>query len=123
MKAVFVNATERTVTDIEIEKGLKPLYDMIGCRLVDVVQLEDNDDLFVDDEGLLNIEPSTPLFRIGVLTLAGNGVIVGGDDETGESCDVHRDADHYRPLITFTHAAANALRRMLTSELNNQSPF
>jgi hypothetical protein len=117
IKAVFVNASERTVTDVEIERGLKPMYAMIGCRLVDLVHLGDSDDLFVDDEGLLVIKPMSPMFRIGDVTLAGNGVIVGGNDETGESCDVHRDAAHYRSVITFTHAAADAMRRMLRESL------
>jgi hypothetical protein len=117
LKAVFVNAAERTVTDVEIDRGLKPMYDMIGCSLVDLVHLSDSDDLFVDDEGLLNLSPTSPMFRIGDATLAGNGVIMGGNDETGESCNVHMDAAHYRSIITFTHAAADAMRRMLRESL------
>lgn len=118
IKAVFVNADNRTVEDVEIERGLQPMYDLIGCRLVDLVRLSDGDDLFVDDEGLFSIEPTSPMFRIGDATLAGNGLIIGGNDDTGESCNVHRNADHYRSTITFTHAAADAMRRMLRDSLN-----
>ena len=123
IKAVFVNAGKRVVEDVEIERGLQPMYDMIGCRLVELVRLSDDDDLFVDEEGLLSIEPTSPMFRIGDATLAGNGIILGGNNETGESCDVHRTADHYRPLITFTHAAADATRRMLRDALNANGDF
>jgi hypothetical protein len=123
IRAVFVNATERTVEDVVIERGLQPMYDTIGCSLVDIVHLDDCDDLFIDDEGLLKVEPHSPFFRIGDVTLAGNGLIVGGNDDTGESCDVHRDAAHYRQLITFTHSAADAMRRKLLADLSFRSPF
>lgn len=123
IKAVFVNADKRVVEDVEIERGLQSMYDMIGCRLVELVRLSHDDDLFVDEEGLLSIEPTSPMFRIGDATLAGNGIILGGNNETGESCDVHRNADHYRSLITFTHAAADATRRMLRDALNANGEF
>jgi hypothetical protein len=122
MRAVFVNAAEKRLEDIEIEKGLQPLYDMIGCDLVDLVHLGD-DDLFVDDEGLLKARPESPFFRIGDVTLAGNGVIVGCDSKTGESCDARHDAAYYKPLVSFTHAAADALRRQLMKALSKDSPF
>jgi hypothetical protein len=123
LKGVFVNAAERTIVDIEIQRGVQPMYDMIGCRLVDLVVLPHSDDLFVDDEGLLSLTPTSPMFRIGTATLAGNGIILGGDDATGESCDVHRDAAYYRNVITFTHAAADATMRMLRDALNLDSDF
>jgi hypothetical protein len=123
IRAVFVNASARTVEDVLIERGLQPMYDMIGCRLVDIVHLGDGDELFVDDEGLLSAGPHSPFFRIGDATLAGNGLIVGGNCVTGESCHVHRDANHYMELITFTHGAAYAMRRRLIDELRYQSPF
>jgi hypothetical protein len=122
MRAVFVNAAERRLEDIEIKKGLQSLYDLIGCRLVDLVRLDD-DDLFVDDEGLLTAGQDTPFFRIGDLTLAGNGVIVGADNSTGESCDALHDAAYYTPLVSFTHATAVAMQKRVEAELNEKSPF
>jgi hypothetical protein len=123
IKAVFVNAAARTIEDVVIDRGLKSMYDLIGCRLVDLVHVGDGDDLFVDDEGLLTMEPTSPMFRIGDCTLAGSGVIIGGNDETGESCNVNHDAAHYRKLITFTNAWADASSRTLRKALNDESEF
>ena len=123
IKAVFVNSVDRTIEDVVIEKGLKSMYDLIGCRLVDLVHVGDGDDLFVDDEGLLTMEQTSPMFRIGDCTLAGNGVIIGGDDETGESCNANHDAAHYRKLITFTNAWAEATSRAFRKALNDESKF
>lgn len=68
------------------------LADLIGCDLFDVVHLEDGIDVYVDDEGLL---VARPVLNLALTVLAhalgtpavlfGTGVVLGGDDETGDT--------------------------------------
>ena len=41
MKAIFIDAANKTVTGIEIENDLQAMYDKIGCLLVQVVEYRD----------------------------------------------------------------------------------
>lgn len=68
------------------------LADLIGCDLFDVVHLADGIDVYVDDEGLL---VARPVLNLALTVLAhalgtpavlfGTGVVLGGDDETGDT--------------------------------------
>ena len=53
MKAIFINAGERSVAAIVLENNLQAMYDIIGFRLIQVVEYRD--ELIVcDEEGRLN---------------------------------------------------------------------
>lgn len=68
------------------------LSELIGCDLFDVVHLEHGIDIYVDDEGLL---VARPVLNLALTVLAhalgtpavlfGTGVVLGGDDETGDT--------------------------------------
>ncbi len=101
MKAILIDVTTQTVTDVEIEEGVSALYKAIGCQCVDRVVLDDGTDLWIDDEGLLH-QPQPPKFRIGGYdhTFAGNGLICGYTAE-GHTVSTVYTADQVRPLIEF----------------------
>lgn len=48
MHAIFINAGERSIAAIELENNLQSMYDIIGCRLIQVVEYRD--ELIVCDE-------------------------------------------------------------------------
>jgi hypothetical protein len=108
LRAVLVDPVARTVTDIEIEKGLDGMYEAIGCELVALVRLKDGSegDLWVDDEGLLKLTPESRFFVIHKSSaLTGKGLILGSTEE-GESTHAPQKADYYAPLITFMGPSA-----------------
>ena len=54
MKAVLINSTDKTFTDVEFDGNWETISKMIGCKVFTVVSgLPSDDDVFVDDEGLL----------------------------------------------------------------------
>lgn len=104
MKAVFINAVEKTVTEVDVpkEKTLQSWYKIIGCDMVEVASYinKENDSILVDEEGLL--KPQEHFFAYGVREniLAGNGLIVGVDNE-GESVSCHVTAEQVKDKVFF----------------------
>ena len=95
MKAIFIDATNRKVENIEINFsgrcGLVEFYEKIGtgCQFVQAVPWDDDNDLVVDEEAALrgNIRKG---FRYNGMEILGNGIIVGAgaDDWTNTTATV-----------------------------------
>lgn len=103
-KAVLIDAKSRQVRDIQVLDGLDGWYNAIGCELVTVVtQLDDWDSLIVDDEGLLKDPEQFFLWEGYDQPLAGNGLIVGCDEE-GETQDCRTTAEAVRGKVKFMDA-------------------
>lgn len=91
MKAIFIDAKNKKVSDIEIsdENTLQQWYKIIGCDLVEIATYINGkgDSLLVDEEGLFKVEGADyPYFTYegAHQPFAGNGLIVG-EDEDGNS--------------------------------------
>jgi hypothetical protein len=86
MRAILIDARNKTVTEVQIAKGLQPMYDQLKCQTFTVpVILENEDTVYVDDEGLIN--GTFDFFyapKVYPTPLAGNALIIGSDSE-GES--------------------------------------
>jgi len=116
MKAVLIDAKNRQVIDVEYDGDYHSIYKLIGCDAFDVVRgLPDGDDVFVDDEGLLKVDGDTVFFKLPWYhrPLAGSGLILGLNRESGESIAANNDAKFYREHVTFESAAAVWLRHQL----------
>lgn len=79
-KGIFIDSENQTITETEVS-SLEDIYKLLKIRLFAVVRLDDNADLIVDDEGLLK---DNHVFRYYTTRLAGNGLVVGLNKETGE---------------------------------------
>ncbi|GAB3715764.1 hypothetical protein GCM10027592_56460 [Spirosoma flavus] len=101
INAIEIDVVTQTVADIQLDNGLQAMYAAIGCTCVDRVVLDDETDLWIDDEGLLH-NPQPAKFMIAGFDnrFAGNGLICGYNAE-GETISTALTADQVRPLITF----------------------
>jgi len=81
-KAILIDVHDFSVTEIEVDQdNLQDIYDALGCDLFDCVTLPNGDAIYIDDEGLLK-NPDRFFALIGYTSiLAGNGLIMGVDDE------------------------------------------
>lgn len=86
MKAILIDPTARTVTEIELDFGnggstreLDVVYKAMGCDLVDIVRLPHGNMLIVDDEGLLK---PNHVYRIQGYheMLAGKTLLIGDNN-------------------------------------------
>ena len=97
----LVNPLEATIRRVEIkrEKVLQGLYDWIGCIRTQAVMLDENHDIWIDEDGWLTparaaIEVHTTKGRL----LAGRGVILAHNAE-GESVSPQFPIEHFREQI------------------------
>jgi len=82
VQGFLINPKEHLITEIETDGELHSLYKLLDCHLIDIVVLNDEEDvLYLDDDGLSR--SPTNYFRFGTFPnpLAGKGVILGTDIE------------------------------------------
>lgn len=97
MKALFVDATNKTMTEIEIENDLHALYDKIGCRLVQLVEYRD--ELLVCDEEA-RLKSWDAGFQLDEWRIVSNALIVA-EDEDGDFTETKLDAAEVARQIQF----------------------
>ena len=105
MQAVLIDPYKEEVTTVEYNGDYKQIYEHIKADCFTLVRLLDNDDVFVDDEGLLKVDANTKFFRIKDYPqpLVGYGLILGNNEE-GDSIAAHHTAEFYRPKVQFLDA-------------------
>ena len=83
MRAVKIDPTSRTVTEIDLKKNpnrtLDELYEIIGCDLVELIQLDRGIIMVVDEEGKCKTVRGAFTFIGWGTVIAGTAVILGGD--------------------------------------------
>lgn len=100
---ILIDVHNKTITRVEVEHGLQPIYDLVKCSTFELVQIDDNNDIYVDEEGLLNLTPETKFFQIQgrPQPISGNGLIVGLDYETGDSGDTTLSLEWVKERVKF----------------------
>ena len=87
MRAIIINAEERTVSEADIDNSLGRLQEIVG-GLIDAVHCGLGDTghhCYVNDEGLLNDPQHFFMLRNGLQPLAGNGVILSATHDGNEA--------------------------------------
>jgi hypothetical protein len=119
MRAIIINAEERTIIEPEIDGSLKSLQKIVG-GLIDPVYpgLEGTDHhCYVNDEGLLNSPQHFFMLKDGHQPLAGNGVILGTTDDGNEApCTL--PLDWVKERVTFMDL--QAVREWVANEPQQQ---
>jgi hypothetical protein len=106
MRAILINSKERTIESIhfdETKDELQQIYQLVGCKMFECVSINEYNDVYVDEEGLLNVDNTTKFFKLknGHQPLAGNGLILGLDVETGETIDTNLSVEWVKSQVTF----------------------
>jgi len=110
-KGILIDTQNRTITEVEVvrnEEGsqLPSIYNHVKCSIVEVVSIDDKNDVYVDEEGLLSVNEDTKFFKLKHYPqpIAGNGLIMGFDDETGENGDTNLSVAEVVGMVTFMSA-------------------
>lgn len=100
MRVILVNPFDETVKEAVYGGDFREIYDLIGCRTFTVQMIDEDNDLFLDDEGLL-VEGDQRYFEYkGLGTFAGKGLIMAHDDE-GDSKATTLDLMEVSSMIEF----------------------
>ena len=102
-KGILIDVQNREIKEVEIEDGIQSIYEQIKCDTFDYVQIHEENDVYVDDNGLLNLTDKSMFFSYKGYPqpLCGNGLILGIDHETGESIDTTLTIDEVKKSVTF----------------------
>lgn len=98
MKAILIDPVAQTVTETNV-KDWKDISPALNCRVFDIVQVAPNVSIYVDDEGLFVQGQQFFLHRAYPQPLAGHGLVLGFDDQTGDSTDCPITVDQVRSQI------------------------
>ena len=83
MRAVKIDPVSRTVTEINLAKNpnrtLDELYEIIGCDLVELVELDRGIIMVVDEEGKCKAVQGAFTFIGSGMVIAGTAIILGGN--------------------------------------------
>lgn len=107
MKAIKIDAYANTVTEIEISEDYREISRNIGCELFcQGASFPNGDTLYVDDEGWLNGNV-TRAFAFNGRVLAGNGLILGCNPNTGDSRSVKTSLENIKGMVKFMPEGAS----------------
>ncbi len=83
MRAVKIDPVSRTVSEINLKKNpnstLQELYEIIGCDLVELVQIDRDMVMVCDEEGKCKDFRGAFTFIGSGMVIAGTAIILGGD--------------------------------------------
>ena len=83
MRGIKINPTDRTIEEIDVpnpNKSLQGLYDIIGCDLVQLIELDREIIMVCDEEAKLKpITGAFTFFGNDDLVIAGTAIVLGGD--------------------------------------------
>ena len=85
MRAVKIDPVSRTVSEINLKKNpnntLQELYEIIGCDLVEMVQIDQDMVMVVDEEGKCKAVQGAFTFIGWGTVIAGTAIILGGSGD------------------------------------------
>tara|TARA_Y100000114_G_C11637060_1_gene267327 strand:+ start:200 stop:541 length:342 start_codon:yes stop_codon:yes gene_type:complete len=90
MKLLLINPFEQTVKAVKSTGDLEDIYNLLDCNTIDAIGIDQQNVLYIDDCGLLKNDQR--YFSINGKVLAGNGLVIGFDDE-GDSIDTSLNID------------------------------
>ena len=106
MRGIKINPTDRTIEEVDVpnpNKSLQGLYDLIGCDLVQLVELDRGIIMVCDEEA--KCKPITGAFTFYGTDLinAGNAVILGGN--ANRFGKLHEDIASFKKIIDWVKPA------------------
>ena len=98
LRAILIDPFLRVISEVSVNGDLQSIYDILDIRTLAIVNIDNTNSLYIDDEGLLKDHNS--LFEIASYPqpLAGRGLVVAHYEE-GETVETTLDIDQIRSMI------------------------
>lgn len=98
MKALLIKTDERKIEEVEFNGTLEHAYELLGCEMIERITLQNNDDVWVDEEGLINGN------AFGGFAIADSPILIGRGLITGTIVD-EENGDHWGDVKTTLEEA------------------
>ena len=79
MRAIFINAAARTITEIDHSGNLAEMYATLGVELVEKIEVAPDADMWVDEEGAIN--GTDYGFQLSGRPYFGSALLLGFNDQ------------------------------------------
>ena len=98
LRAILIDPLLRVISEVNVDNDLQSFYDILNIRSLAMVNIDNTNSLYIDDEGLLN--NSNSLFKIAsyAVPLAGRALVVAHNEE-GETVETTLDIDQIRSMV------------------------
>ena len=106
MRGIKINPTDRTIEEVDVpnpNKSLQGLYDLIGCDLVQLVELDRGVIMACDEEAKCRKITGAFTFYGTDLIIAGNAVILGGNANRFGA--LHENKENLEKIIDWVEPA------------------
>jgi hypothetical protein len=101
MKAILINPIDETITEVNYNGDYKQIYQFIDASMFGVVDIPNDDSIYIDDEGLFKDNQYFFTHNAIPTLLGGKGLVLGIDHKTGNSTDANSTILEIRKNITF----------------------
>jgi hypothetical protein len=107
MRGIVIDPWLKQISAVETDASLKEIYRLCGCDTIDAVYIDRTHCIYVDDNGLTYNDP-IPVFvwQNYPQPLAGRGLLLGFDIETGANVDCTIPVGVVHAMVTFPALAA-----------------
>ena len=107
MRGIKINPTDRTIEEVDVpnpNNSLQGLYDIIGCDLVQLIELDRGIILVCDEEGKLKpITGAFTFFGNEDLVIAGIALVLGGN--ANRFGKLHEDIASFEKIVEWVNPA------------------
>ena len=104
MKAILIDVKNQKIKEVEHDDTLKSIYEHVDCRTFDVISIDNNNYVYVDDEGLFAKEQAYWKFDYcndqPHIKLVNKGLVLGCNDE-GDSIAPESTVDYIKSRIIW----------------------
>jgi hypothetical protein len=127
MKAILIDSANQKLVPIELDKSkelLNQYYELIGnnCQCIDApYEFSGSDVLIVDDEGLFNNAQFGFKFPDFNYPIVGNAIIIGVDEETGDSVSVNSPIEAFKNIIWCDKFEIKAYISKMLGDFTNEA--
>lgn len=106
MRGIKIDPVSKTITEVDVKSpnsSLKGLYEIIGCDLVELVQLDYDIVLVCDEEGKLKEVKGAFTFPGSGLVIAGVAVVLGGNGNRFKA--LHENLENFEKIVEWVDPA------------------
>jgi hypothetical protein len=100
IKVILICPMTKTITEQFIDGSLESIYNLIGCDLFEVVNIDGFTDVYVDEEGAINNTKSGFVLNGINTTLFGRGMVVGTPDKKGNMTSTNLNPEGVKKMIS-----------------------
>lgn len=98
MRGILIDPSLKSVREVSFTENLQSIYDLLGCEVFDMVSIDNEHDMFIDDEGLFRDEQK--FFSLYGAHFAGKALVCASNAE-GETIGIDTPVETIAKKVTF----------------------